>query len=151
MLETRALVLHHVGTGSPSGGSHGDTDSGFDECRGRRSEPWFGSHQIDESSLSGQTATNQRTHDRVCLPERDPVSHEMFGQIGRGHRRRIGGLLHAVVPECGRGDHAVDGGEAERHLLDGVEERLFVRPALPRANSAMSAFFFCGSIDEPVA
>jgi hypothetical protein len=25
------------------------------------------------------------------------------------------------------------------------------RPALPRASSAMSAFFFWGSIDEPVA
>ncbi len=25
------------------------------------------------------------------------------------------------------------------------------RPLLPRANSAMSGFFFCGSIDEPVA
>ena len=102
---------------------------------------------------------------------------EPLGQVDRGR----GGLVRRppACARCRRWPWPAGrpGGQGQAHLVDGVEERLLVllevavvrerqplergeqeparwpisRPALPRASSAMSGFFFCGSIELPVA
>lgn len=108
-------------------------------------------------------------------PERNPLADQPFGDIGGqcvpgGCQRSHPGLV-----ERQRADQSGHRRQQQLELRDRVEDRFLVllqipvvgqgcalsvasrpvrlpisRPDLPRANSAMSGFFFCGMIELPV-
>ena len=108
--------------------------------------------------------------------ERRSLLDEVLGEVGRRVHRAVGGRGHPFFDEVGSGDEPGKGRERQRARVERVEQRLLVllqvavvrerqalerrqqtgevadqSPRLARASSAMSGFFFCGSIDDPVA
>ena len=79
----------------------------------------------------------------IELGGREQAGHRARARAGAGRARRTA----APCPPAGRGCTRAAGPSAWPASPVSSPIR---RPALPRASSAMSGFFFCGSIDEPV-
>ena len=133
-------------------------------------------HQFGKGNVTLDGIANQGSHDGMGVPERHPPHDEPLGQVYGGHVRGVCRLAHAFSVPGHRGEDPRHGRYPAVHLVDRVEQRFLVlleipvvgegqpfqggeqpgqvsdQPAQrPRASSATSGFFFCGSIELPVA
>ena len=136
----------------------------------------MGGDQFGQGDMALERVPDHGTDELVRPAERHAPFHQPFGQVRGGGGWDVGGARHCLGVEGRRSEEPTQGFQGPVHLVDRVEEGLLVllqvavvgeregpsgsparrsgadeAPGLARASSAMSGFFFCGSIELPVA
>ena len=152
-------------------------DTWLEQTDGLVTERGVCGYQFGERDVTLERIAHEAADDGMRLAERRALGDKPLGEIGRGRERRVSGRAHAIEVEAGSGEQPAQRGQAEPRSgrtasnsgsLSSCRSRLYAsgrplsvaskpvrlpirRPALPRSSSATSGFFFCGSIELPVA
>ena len=112
--------------------------------------------RVAERHAPLRRATRRGRRRPTCWPSAarlHPRRHELGGREQPGHRRRASSRHWSSASNSGSLSSWRSRLYASGRPLSVARKPVrspMSRPALPRASSAMSGFFFCGSIDEPV-